>query len=312
MTARHRRGRGLLHAIATLFGLAVGSLLLGGLVSRAPHRTLVLYAFSDTDPDYQGNLRYFVRHGVAGAAADFVLVVNGATSFELPSLPRHARYLRRENACYDWGSYGVALNELGAWRGKYAYYVFVNSSVRGPFCGPADGGGPCSRARSWVDALTRRLSDRIKLVGPTISCEHAPADGATEMPHVQSYVLATDATGLAVLRAAGVFECRDTLRDVIVHSEVGASKAVLAAGFGLDCLMPEYRGVDWTDRATWNCSGGHNPYLTKRLVAQDLMFIKMQTPKAGPCGGATIAGCQPRSPAARGRRINTLARPDKI
>ncbi len=42
-----------------------------------------------------------------------------------------------------------------------------------------------------------KLSDKVKLVGATISCEGSPFEGNVEgewrtNPHVQSYVLATD------------------------------------------------------------------------------------------------------------------------
>ena len=49
----------------------------------------------------------------------------------------------------------------------------------------------------WQDVLTSRLTDDIKLVGPTISCEGSPKGGDKDgewrtNPHVQSYVVATD------------------------------------------------------------------------------------------------------------------------
>lgn len=52
----------------------------------------------------------------------------------------------------------------------------------------------------WQDLLISRLSDKIKLVGPTISCEGSPKDGDVHSewrinPHVQSYVVATDKVG---------------------------------------------------------------------------------------------------------------------
>jgi hypothetical protein len=52
----------------------------------------------------------------------------------LPDLPAHAAYLRHKNECYDWGSYGWVLLQTGLVNiGKYRYFFFVNSSVRGPF-----------------------------------------------------------------------------------------------------------------------------------------------------------------------------------
>lgn len=49
----------------------------------------------------------------------------------------------------------------------------------------------------WHELITSRITDTVKLVGPTISCEGSPKDGNVNgewrtNPHVQSYVLATD------------------------------------------------------------------------------------------------------------------------
>ena len=40
------------------------------------------------------------------------------------------------------------------------------------------------------------------------------------------------------------------------HSELGASLAVLNAGFNIDSLMLRYAGVDWRDTSFWNCNAG--------------------------------------------------------
>jgi len=55
----------------------------------------------------------------------------------LPKLPPHARYVFHENQAYDWGTLGWLLLESGhVDRHRYRYFVFVNSSVRGPFLPP--------------------------------------------------------------------------------------------------------------------------------------------------------------------------------
>ena len=84
-------------------------------------------------------------------------------------------------------------------------------------------------------------------VGSTISCEGAPLGGDPsavwrQNPHVQSYVLATDQTGLAILQRGGqVFSCYDNLHDTIYFAELGSSLAVLEAGFNIDSLMLRYQ-----------------------------------------------------------------------
>ena len=51
----------------------------------------------------------------------------------------------------------------------------------------------------------------------------------------------------------GIFGCYENLLDTVWFSEIGASKAILEAGYSLDSLMFMYQGVDWTNRSTWTC-----------------------------------------------------------
>ena len=54
----------------------------------------------------------------------------------------------------------------------------------------------------------------------------------------------------------GVFECYSSIHETVWHSELGASLAVLNAGFNIDSLMMRYKGIDWRDRSFWSCNAG--------------------------------------------------------
>ena len=54
----------------------------------------------------------------------------------LPSLPSNARYVQHRNMCFDWGTFGWALFNLNLDIYKYTYFVFMNTSVRGPYLAP--------------------------------------------------------------------------------------------------------------------------------------------------------------------------------
>ena len=153
----------------------------------------------------------------------------------LPPLPPNARYLRHPNECYDIGTVGWVLANHVPSTEPYSYFIWLNSSVRGPFL-PA-----YLRGRlHWTEPLLSKLGAVVKLVGATINCGRAY--DLPETVHVQSYVTATDAEGLAVLRAAdGVFKCWSHIHDTIIESEIGASKAIMAAGFSIDSLMLRYQ-----------------------------------------------------------------------
>ena len=52
----------------------------------------------------------------------------------LPELPEQAQYLSHKNECFDWGTYGWVLQMLiPAQLAAYKHFVFLNSSIRGPF-----------------------------------------------------------------------------------------------------------------------------------------------------------------------------------
>lgn len=270
---RARRGM-----LAGLGSSAISNSLLGGQAD-----TLVVYIYSPTDPEYENNLRHFLRQGVSeGDGCEYVFIIQQVTEprHMLPLLPRNGRYLYHENDCFDWGSFGWAIREGHIEPERYRYVIVVNSSVRGPFL-------PSYWPRDvhWTRILTSRLTGDIKLVGPTISCEGTDATEthpARKNPHVQSYVVAMDQDGYRAMRAAGtVFECHHSIWDTIYHAELGSSLAVLEAGHNIDSLMLRYHGVDWRDRNNWDCNSGVNPYAEDRydgisVNPLEVMFVKVK------------------------------------
>ncbi|KAF8068311.1 UVR8 [Scenedesmus sp. PABB004] len=249
---------------------------------------LLLYVFSPTDPEFLENLRFFVSEAVArDTLADHVIIVQTGDDLErvaLPELPPHAKYVYHANECYDWGTYGWLLLSSGYVDvARYKFFFFVNSSVRGPFL-PAYARG----RMHWMSAFTSRLSGSVKLVGSTISCEGSPLHGQQRgrwrrNPHVQSYAVATDRAGLDLLIAdRRVFACHRDRWDTIFYSELGSSKAVLDAGFNLGCLMLRYQGVDWRDRANWDCNARLTPTSEyscdgTSLDPLEVLFVKVKS-----------------------------------
>lgn len=61
--------------------------------------------------------------------------------------------------------------------------------------------------------------------------------------------------GLEVLmQDRHVFACQRDRWDTIFYSELGSSLAILNAGYNIDCLMLRYQGIDWRNKATWDCN----------------------------------------------------------
>lgn len=168
----------------------------------------------------------------------------------LPPLPPNARYVPHPNECYDLGTVGWVLDRQANLT-SYAYIVWLNSSARGPFL-PA-----YLRGRMhWTEPLLSKITARVKLVGATINCGGVMGPNSPDATaHVQSYVVATDATGLGVLRASGtVLRCISDKVETVLSSEIGATTAMLAAGYNVDSLMVRYQVRDEVGEASPACS----------------------------------------------------------
>ena len=190
----------------------------------------------------------------------------------LPVLPSNARYINHPNECFDIGTVGWLLRSKFIPDLKiFKYFIWLNSSVRGPFMPTYLRG-----QMHWTEPFLAKLIAGVKLVGATINCGRAYDQSPTI--HIQSYISATDAVGLGLLAASTVFECGDEIKDTIVDSEIGASKAILEAGYNIDSLMLRYQvmagamehrgGSGQKSACDLCCLVGNHPYQWER----DLTF----------------------------------------
>ncbi len=241
--------------------------------TKSKTRTLVVYVYAKTHQAAEQNLAFFIRTAVRDSHdADYYFIlqqVNNITVDEqkLPSLPSNAHYIQHENKCYDIGTIGWFLSKDFIDRTKYKYFIFINSSVRGPFI------VSYYDNEIWYTVFTRRLNNHIKLVGCTINCEITP--------HVQSYFWALDFIGLDILLKAGtVFACYDNQGATIYKSEIGASRILIDSGFGIGSLMKKYQNMDFRLKENKNCNNVKNPTFTNvdgiSLDPFEIVFVKLK------------------------------------
>ncbi|KAH7621353.1 hypothetical protein NADE_006616 [Nannochloris sp. 'desiccata'] len=256
-------------------------------VAFQPAPTLVIYVYSSSDPEYLKNLEFFIREAIKpNDGCDYVIVLQQNSPedvpwpnlqllndtkttvgwrvkidkhiLDTPVLPSNARFILHPNECFDLGTVGWVLQTQIKDLSKYKYFIWLNSSVRGPFLPPFLRGHLhwslpftsklSSSSRTVFPTTTTsstHLKPEVKLVGATINC--GGAQGLSPLPHVQSYITATDSVGLKILMASspGVFTCWKKMADVVINSEIGASRAIFDAGYSIDCLMSRYQGFDW-------------------------------------------------------------------
>ncbi len=58
----------------------------------------------------------------------------------------------------------------------------------------------------------------------------------------------------AMHKNGSVLTCHNAPWEDEFYSQLGASRAILDAGFNLDSFMLRYRGIDWTQQRNWGCN----------------------------------------------------------
>jgi hypothetical protein len=274
------------------------------LISNSNAEVLLIYVYANTHSHAYENLKYFIDTSVRDDNnVDYYFILQQIENKpinenEMPLLPKkNAYYIQHENKCFDFGTFGWFLNEYtygNPWLNKYPkgnqklnlkrykYFIFMNSSIRGPFFTPyfiqlvLD----LNKNYYWYSVFTRRIDKKVKLVGCTISCETAP--------HVQAYLFATDFNGLTILLKPGkwggtsddgIFACHSTKDQILTNSELPASNRILESGYMIDSLLTKYQKVNFSELYNRGCNSNKNPYLDKGLEGTSLepyevVFVK--------------------------------------
>lgn len=168
----------------------------------------MVYAYSQHTPESVANLKYFLRFGVRESReVQFVFVVNGCHSI---SFPDFVRVIERENACFDFGAWGIGIG------GEEADFVIVmNGSVRGPFL-------PSFETREWWQVFTDQATDG-DLVGTSLSC-------LKDHSHLQSMFLAFSMSTYRETLRPFFEECYDSKDSAIYNAELAVSRTIVEKG----------------------------------------------------------------------------------
>lgn len=138
-------------------------------------KTLVLYVFHE----YNERVRHFIENCIFESTdVEFMIIVNNAnlSPDSIDGVPPYVKTLFRENLGYDFGGWSDALLTDSIYN-NYDNFIFVNSSVIGPFL-------PSYFTGKWTDVYINGLQGNTKLFGSTINTICEPA----KQTHVQSYI----------------------------------------------------------------------------------------------------------------------------
>ena len=196
-------------------------------------KTLVLYVFHQ----YNERVKRFIDNCIFyDENVDFIMISNNnKDSFYAP--PSYVKVLFRENIGFDFGGWSDALLTDNLYQ-QYDNFIFVNSSVVGPFLPPNFTG-------KWTDIYLNGLKDNVKLFGSTINMNDNPLHGS----HVQSYIFATDKEALQYLINYRIFSktnYANTFGDAIFGKEVAMSRLILQNNWNIGSLYKDFKDIDFT------------------------------------------------------------------
>ena len=248
---------------------------------------LVIYHYYEKDQSYIDNFLHFIQFAYR-PELNYLIVIAGSASIELPQASNIA-YFYAKNQKFDYGGYAQAIKDL-KFEINYANFIFVNSSVRGPFLPPHS-------KKAWSNHLFDLCSDGVGIVGTAISLtpsHHAISKmyhrkyGYAErnkniLAHVQStcYVLSQEV--LRVLIEDGFYDVHESLsKDETVRDyEMRLSQILLDRDLNLKCMLPEYNKPDYRSLSheinpcsREGDSGFEYSYFGRTVHPYEAMFIK--------------------------------------
>jgi len=217
--------------------------------------SVIIYTYFST-PSSNYNLNFFVKKELSYKNnIDYIIVINGYTYDENIQFPELANLtiLKRENIGYDFGGHNYGLEYIEKNSKKYDYYFFMNSGVIGPIL------PHYFTETHWTNIFIKKINESVKLVGTTIVCLPAH-DAGGYGPKVEGFFFMVDKNGLKMLKnQQNIFCNHDSKYSAIVNGEYGLSNCILKNGFSIDCMIPIYQNIDWTNNANYNLNNNLHP-----------------------------------------------------
>jgi hypothetical protein len=195
-------------------------------------RLIVLYVFHL----YNERVRHFIDHAIFyDENVDFMIISNDKEKhFDAPP---YVKKMYRDNIGFDFGGWSDAILTDNLYE-DYDYFLFVNSSVIGPFV-------PYDYIGKWTDIYLNGLKDNVKLFGSTINTIGEPERWA----HLQSYIFCMNKITLQYLIDCEIFSTTcyaANFHDAIWDKEVWMSRIIIRNGWNIGSLLSCYDMVDFT------------------------------------------------------------------
>lgn len=208
----------------------------------------VFYHYFEANETYRENFVFFLSVAYS-SNLDFFIIISESCSIDLPKL-NNIKYIHTINKNNDFGGYSLALQSLKT-LDDYEFYIFINSSSRGPFV--HWNYGDC-----WTKLFTSRLKGNVHLAGSSINILSPQTqisevfknrfDYSPPFSHVQTTAYALSATALKHLVKIGFYSENEALGkdEVICSYELRLSQEIKRNGWNFECcLLSKYNEIDY-------------------------------------------------------------------
>ncbi|ALE02587.1 hypothetical protein W908_00010 [Candidatus Pseudothioglobus singularis PS1] len=200
-----------------------------------------IYHYYELNETYKDNFIYFLNTSLFDEI-EYFFYISGSCSVELPKL-KNVQYTYIENKNNDFG----AVVEFSRDKRSLSFdaYIFINSSVRGPFM-------PSYYSFNWHEIFTSRLSSKIAMVGSSINLlpegslisNYFKERFSFDPPyiHVQTTAYALSSDGYCLLLKERFFDVNENLKknDVISRYEILLSQILLNNNFSIASILPTH------------------------------------------------------------------------
>ena len=245
--------------------------------SNSDNKYVCMYAYYEKNDEYKENFIYFLNNGLLDNV-DYYIIINGDYTVNIPERD-NIKIIKRENKGYDFGAWSHCINNYI--NKEYEYYIFINTSVRGPYIKKED-------KINWLEKFLLLFNtDDIKMVGTTINilkqCDNDEVNYFTNYykliynekepyTHIQSMFFILNNEGFNYILNQNFFneELLNSYEDiqyVIFYNEIRLSQFILKNNWNINSIVPIYKNIDYRS---------HNDFINsdKPFTNEELIFYK--------------------------------------
>jgi hypothetical protein len=217
----------------------------------------IYYAYYNK-PEQTENLLFFLKRGYLPQYNTRFIVTSGRNH---PPIPGKIDYCDGKTDISNWCRY----------QDDYDYYIFINSTCRGPFLANYI-------KTNWVETIISQFDSDIKLVGPILEVA-----SDTDKPFIHAYMWACTREAMEIIRKIDDWDPNCDKDHAVRGAERQITLQVLNSGYNVKSFLAAHKGIDWRNKKYWKhalwCKSYSDPEIPNNYFGTnphplEIMFVK--------------------------------------